>query len=343
MLDECWKLQMGFLRLFDGMYRMNGQSAIIFDTSIHSKNLGDEIIMSSCKEILKACIGDKSFLYVPTHTLPTADELDAVRHTRLKIVCGTNILSPDFGKWSLWKMPKTLSGYRDVIALGVGWGYYSDSFTEKSRSVYQAVFSKRALHSVRDSYTEKKMKEMGIDNVVNTGCPTLWALTPEHCAAIPSVKAKNAVTALTGYPSARSVKDDSVMLDILKREYETVYIWAQGKTDREYAARLDPEGHLKLLSGGLEEYTRLLQNGNIDYVGNRLHGGIHALNCKVRSLIISIDNRAAEMGRDCSLPVIAREEVSEKLAQAINAKRETVLTIPWDNIARWKDQFRTGD
>ena len=46
------------------------------------------------------------------------------------------------------------------------------------------------------------------------------------------------------------------------------------------------------------------------------------------------------MGRDCSLPVIPGREVPEKLTQAINAKRETALTIPWDNITRWKDQFR---
>ena len=116
-----------------------------------------------------------------------------LRRTRQKIVCGTNILSPNFAEWSLWKMPNNLSGYTNIIALGIGWGYYSNEISDKSKTVYRHIFSKKELHSVRDSYTEKKLKQIGINNVVNTGCPTMWALTPEASAAIPHGKAENVI------------------------------------------------------------------------------------------------------------------------------------------------------
>ena len=321
-------------------HSLKEQSTVIFDTSIHSDNLGDEIIMSSCNRVLDDCLGAEKRIYVPTHTVPAPDEIEVIKKANLKILCGTNVLSPDFDRFNLWKMPRDFSGYSDTIAMGIGWMYYSSSITEKSRDVYRRVFSERALHSVRNSYTEKKMWEMGIFNVVNTGCPTLWQLTPEHCNRIPSVKASKVVTALTGWTP--DIDADNYMLNVLEREYEKVYIWMQGNTDYQYFSQLK-HGKIEILPGGVDAYTQLLRSGDIDYVGNRLHAGIHALNCGVRALIISIDNRATEMGKDFHLPVIPREKLSERLKAAINQDRKTVLQIPWDNIERWKAQFKTLD
>ena len=45
-------------------------------------------------------------------------------------------------------------------------------------------------HSVRDSYTKKMLNSIGINNVVNTSCPTVWNITPDHLATIPDTKAK---------------------------------------------------------------------------------------------------------------------------------------------------------
>ena len=310
---------------------------IVFDTSIDSHNIGDEIIMSYCESVLAECYGSHERLSVPTHTLPSPDELDAIRKAKSKIVCGTNIISSNFEKFTLWKMPEDLRGYTGVIALGVGWGYYSKSFSRKSKDVYRHVLSRQALHSVRNSYTERKMKSMGIVNVINTGCPTLWNLTPERCRGIPSGKAPKVVTALTGW--TQDPEADSYMLDVLEHEYEKVYIWMQGNTDLEYFSRIYRGNGIEILPGGLDEFTGLLRSGDIDYIGNRLHAGIHALNCGVRALIISIDHRAAEMGKDVGLPVIPRGELAGKLSAAIRRERETVLNIPWDNIDRWKAQF----
>ena len=51
--------------------------------------------------------------------------------------------------------------------------------------------------------------------------------------------------------------------------------------------------------------------------------------------------RAIEMGNDFLLPYIKRSEVKDKLEPEINAIRKTELTIPWDNIKKWKAQFHS--
>ena len=83
--------------------------------------------------------------------------------------------------------------------IGVGAQQYNQTFTFLTKISYKWLFKGSTLHSVRDSYTEKLLKNIGIDNVINTGCPTMWSLTPTLCTLIPSKKAKEAVLTLTDY------------------------------------------------------------------------------------------------------------------------------------------------
>ena len=101
--------------------------------------------------------------------------------------------------------------------------------------------------------------------------------------------------------------------------------------------------NVEVVSGGLDAYTALLQAGDLDYVGTRLHGGIHALNYKIRSLIIAVDHRAVEIGKDFSVPYIERSEITERLLSEIHANRETKIRIPLDNIQAWKAQFKSKE
>ncbi|MBO5140007.1 MAG: hypothetical protein J6B76_05055, partial [Peptococcaceae bacterium] len=78
----------------------------------------------------------------------------------------------------------------------------------------------------------------------------------------------------------------------------------------------------------------------VDYVGTRLYAGIHALNHKVRSIILAVDNRATEMGRDVNLPVIQRSEIAKTLENKINSEFATDIQIKQDNIESFKAQFR---
>ena len=89
----------------------------------------------------------------------------------------------------------------------------------------------------------------------------------------------------------------------------------------------------------LEAYEAALNNGGVDYVGTRLHAGIHALNHKIRSIILAVDNRATEMGRDVNLPVIQRSEISETLEKKIQSEFATEIQLKQENIERFKAQF----
>ena len=318
-------------------FKKRTDTVAIFDPSILSENKGDEIIAYYGNKVLTEIFEEKERFRLPTHACPKAEDLKRLQQAGNKIVCGTNLITPHFEEYTNWKMPHDLKGYRDIVTLGVGWGYYCDDISKVSTFVYRTIFSKRGLLSVRDSYTEQKFCEMGISNVINTGCPTLWGLTPAHCASIPKKKARRVITTVTDYD--RDAKADGMMFDILRQCYEEVFVWIQGSHDREYLEGLIDTSGIYIIENSLEAYTMALHSGEVDYVGTRLHAGIHALNQGVRTIILAVDNRAIEMGKDFHLPVIRRSEVSDQLKKWINAEWETQINVPFDAIAQWKDSF----
>lgn len=338
--EYCWKKGIKKAAKKEGTLPTK-DNVIVFDTALHSLNMGDVIIQHYCKKVLEEVYAGKEMVHVPTHVLPSRNELDTIPGVKNKVVCGTNLITPHFEEFTSWKMPENLYGYKDIIALGVGWGYYCDDISPTSVYVYNNILSKNGLHSVRDSYTEKKFKQMGIKNVINTGCPTLWALNKEHCSHIPIGKAKNVITTITDYD--RDIESDSAMLEILLKEYETVSVWIQGNDDLDYLNDLIDRARVEIIPNNFDLYSKALMRTDIDYVGTRLHAGIHALNHRIRTLIVAIDNRAIEMGKDVNLPIIMRDDIKEKLKEKIYEKRATEIKIPYEKIKVWKGQFKGED
>ena len=130
------------------------------------------------------------------------------------------------------------------------------------------------------------------------------------------------------------------MLAILSQNYDHIYLWLQGNQDEEYLKNLDIPGNLTTIPNTLEDYESVLNKGGVDYVGTRLHAGIHALNHKIRSIILAVDNRATEMGRDVNLPVIQRSEITGTLEKKIQSEFVTDIQIKQENIECFKAQFR---
>ena len=58
-----------------------------------------------------------------------------------------------------------------------------------------------------------------------------------------------------------------------------------------------------------------------------------------RTLIISIDNRAKNIGRDTGLPIIEREKIEMLLKSKIESEFTTKIVMPTKNIEQWKSQF----
>lgn len=264
-----------------------------------------------------------------------------MKQAKYKFVCGTNLLTSNIEHHWRWILPDGIRRklhYRNAILLGVGWGEYQDACSDYSRMVYRVMLNPVVQHSVRDQYTLNKLNEAGFRNVINTGCPTTWALTPEFCRDIPTRKSKDVVTTITDY--RRDPEHDNEMLAILSRNFDHVYLWLQGQQDGAYLQTLDIPTNLTTIPASLDAYEAVLRKGGVDYVGTRLHAGIHALNHKIRSIILAVDNRATEMGLDVNLPVIQRSEITAELEKNINSDFSTEIQIKQKNIEAFKAQFR---
>lgn len=319
------------------MHPHGSGGTILLDTGMESDNAGDGIIMENCLLQISDCIYVDDLIHVPTHRFPTPDEKQQLQAAQKKILCGTNILSGHMRQYGLWKLSGELTPYRDTILLGVGFDSKDLTYDKYTQWMLRTILSTNGLHSVRDSFAEQKLKSMGITNVLNTGCPTMWSLTPAHCATIPTEKASHVVCTVTDY--SRDVENDKAMLDILLECYEKVYLWLQGRDDRAYIRQLGYEKRLELIDSTLEAYDRVLALSDLDYVGTRLHAGIRALSKGHRSLIISIDNRAECISRDTGLPVLPRESIPVALRNALTSQILTEIQMPWDNIHKFKESL----
>lgn len=310
----------------------------VFDTGSYSANSGDNIVMDYCMEHLKEVFSECTYVSAPTHREPSESQCDEMKKAKYKFVCGTNIVCGKMENYYQWMLPVDVSCYKDMCLLGVGWNYYDDNITEYSKDFYKTLLNKKMLHSVRDEYTKSMLERMGVTNVINTGCPTMWKLTPDFCKTIPVNKADNVITTITDY--RRDDKNDKIMLELLKKNYKKVYIWLQGTKDREYLSTIIDINEFELIEWDLKNYDEALENiESLDYVGTRLHAGIRALNKKIRSVIVVIDNRAREIAKDTNLTTVERENVESKLEDLILNPFETNIRMPLENINIWKSQF----
>lgn len=325
-----------------GLYLVKKQKAginapVLLDTAMESDNCGDKIIMDCCEKQLQEYLPLRKSKHVPTHRMVDAEEKEVLKNAKYKIVCGTNILSGNMKTYGLWKLEPDVSPYKNTVLMGVGFDSESIEYDKYTKKLFHAILTKEKWHSVRDSFSERKLKEMGISNVINTGCPTMWGLTPQFCEEIPVKKAKNVVCTITDY--CRDSEKDKRMVEILCDNYEKIYFWVQGKYDLEYLEMLKCVEKVKIIPSTLEAYDEVLNQTDLDYVGTRLHAGIRALSAGHRSIIVAIDNRARCIARDTGLKIVEREELSNCLEKNIQTEFKTKLRLPWDEIEKWKTQF----
>ncbi len=318
------------------------KTVFLYEPSIASNNLGDHVIVEGVKRALKDFLADSYILELPTHTpLSNRYRLTFFRTTPpdYQFVCGSNIIVGKLNQirhirqWALgyttaWQL-------NNSIFVGVGAQTYQKC-NGYTRRVYRKMFRKDFIHSVRDEYTERFLKDIGIENVINTGCPTMWGLTEAHCKQIPTKKAGDVVFTLTDYDQNR--KRDEYLISVLTELYDKVYFWPQGNRDYDYLITLKGHEKTALVSPSLEGYDRFLEAHDVDFVGTRLHGGMRALQKGKRTLILAIDNRAKELHRDFNIPVLDDTNM-EALADRIKCAYSTEIHLPVENIRLFLKQF----
>lgn len=323
---------------------LSDNNPILLDTSLGSQNAGDYIIMHFVEKQLGTIWPCCDFNRIATH-VPTKG-INASFSNDLKILCGTNAISANADKLragSHWiDLPVNPSIYaKSILTLAVGMRDMAEGegISPKTASVLRYLLTDKYIHSVRDSNTERALRSIGIENVINTACVTMWELTPEFCASIPVNKATNVLTTITDYGFDRV--NDGYMLSTLKKHYRNVYLWVQGSEDLDKLRSMPESDGIELVQGGfagLEQFVK--EHGDIDYFGTRLHCGIYCLNHKIRSMIVTIDNRAADIQRDTNIPTVDRSDLKHDMERLIEQSRSTNINIPVENIQRWKEQFR---
>jgi hypothetical protein len=315
------------------------KKVVLYSPGLSSMNLGDKIIADSAKEGIDFILNESFVTEVATHLPQSYYYMRNLKDVDLKFVLGSNLLkSTFFGFKRQWDITLRLSKVTGpCILMGVGWWQYGNEPNWYTKMLLRSVLSKKYIHSVRDDYTEKMLKKIGINNVINTSCPTMWKLTKEHCSQIKNEKSEDVVFTLTDYN--KDFKRDKELINILVNNYRTIYFWPQGMPDYEYFIELyGKSDSIKILKPTLEDYNKILEQGDIDYIGTRLHGGIRALQKKVRTIIISIDNRAKEKNKSFNIPIVERLDI-DNLEEVINSPFETSINIPIEKINRWRSQF----
>ena len=197
---------------------------LLLDTSVGSLNMGDEIIGRSIEMNWRELFSSNYVMRLATHTpmytpaqyLLSKRRLSIFKGADIKLLCGTNALYTNMLRpLPTWNINYLNCGMATgTVCLGVGAGANSSSVNLYTRALYRKVLSHDLVHSVRDERTKHLLQRVGL-RAWNTGCPTLWGLTPEHCETIARAKGDEVVFTLTSYhPNPRK---DRAMVDVLRR------------------------------------------------------------------------------------------------------------------------------
>lgn len=311
----------------------------LYTTGTTSPNIGDQVISRAVHRELRIIFGeDVDVAAIPSHQFPTRESLRRIKDAEHVFVGGSNLLWFRSLLPASWKIgPLGLAYYRNLILLGVGWGAYNIKPNAYGRWMCSVILSPNHAHSVRDSFTcDMAGKNLAIPKVSNTACPTMWCLTDALLGSIHTSRGDECIFSLTDYAKVPAL-DGQLIQDLNERYHGRLLFWPQGNGDLEYCRSLGYTG--RVIDRSLDSLLALLNSGSLfDYVGTRLHAGILCLEHRVRSLIISVDNRATEIAADTGLPSVTRTDRDGLLAWLAGDAMMNIR-LPVGDIDRWRQQF----
>lgn len=320
---------------------------VVFDTAIGTFNQGDDIILESARAQLAPLLDGNYVMNLATH-LSNLNLFHYVRNSKkmkyvdscdYKFIMGTNLLTGDtirsIGQWSVGPISKRV--YRNSIMMGTGITKGGQKMKPYTKSFYKYILRNDIAHSVRDEESKSFLEEIPGITVIDTGCPTLWGLTPDVCEKIPKDKAKNAVFTVSGQPKYQNSERDQILIDTVERNYDRLYFWVQTYEDEAYYKSLKHSKDVTYIHS-LKRYGEVLDNGTVDYVGTRLHGGIYAMQHGVRAVIVEIDHRAKGFREINHINTIERSRL-EELNDYINGAIKTEVVLRDKEIREWTAQF----
>ena len=325
------------------------KNILILDTSITSFNKGDDIIMECTRKELSPLLENAFEISLPTHVSPfhwyqvwrNSLYIQRIARCDYKFVGGSNILIPDllthFPQWNI-----NLFNYQPMkgcVLVGVGAGAGAEGkMSRYTKHIYQRLLNQELFHSTRDERSKQYVERLGL-KAINTGCVTMWMLTPEFCATIPEQKADKVVFTLTASNHPQRKAQHQQLLDTLLRNYHEVWFWPQGVEDYGHFSKLNDTASVRIIAANKQAYDDFLTQNDTDYVGTRLHGGVYAMRHGRRSIIIAIDERARSINAANNLNCIELDQMDD-LEGLINSSFVTEVKMDYEKINSWKRQFK---
>jgi hypothetical protein len=307
----------------------------IRDNNLPSYNLGDIIIYESVKKFLDEKYPDAEIIRISSHQKILDAQKKLIKNADMSFVGGSNILTSNILTFDRMVPSKKrffhfFPGFRNIITIGVGWSKYDQIPSFHTKVYYRNILSKENFHS------------MGLNKVINTGCPTIWSLQNRLPLNFDH-SYKTTLFTLTDY--CRDEDNDNKLIEIiLKNTDGKYYFFQQGPRDREYLESLSSykknAAMFELLPYDYQIFTNFVNNTRFNFIGTRLHSGIKCMQSNNPALIIGVDNRAIEMHKDFKLPVVKRGE-HEKVLKWIGGDMIFLepLNIDKDAIQNWTNQF----
>ena len=324
------------------------ENILLLDTSIGSDNKGDDIIMECVRKELAPIFKNNFEITLPTQLSPfnlyqvmrKSYTIKTYSNCKLKFVGGSNLLVKNlFTHFPQWNI--SLFNYRPIVGsilVGVGAGA-GDKTNYYTRYIYKHLLNKNYCHSVRDERSRIFVESLGL-KAINTGCVTMWMLTPDFCKTIPTQKAEKVVFTLTRRPNEEIDERDQFLINTLQNCYKELYFWPQGMYDYSYLCKYNNIENIHILQASKQAYDDYLTSNDTDYVGTRLHGGIYAMRHRRRAIIIAIDERAKSINEVNHLNCIDKNKITELLDPYINSSFSTRVQMDYNAINFWKEQFK---
>lgn len=323
----------------------------LIDPSIASFNLGDKIVAFYCRKILEDMFPDHFFIDLPAYIKNDERIQEIVNKSDHIFFLGTAPITKEI----TFRWPIIMDQYqKKVVLMGVGFNNMNpDNFNSIAKEVYLSNLSTKYKHSIRDTYSEFRIAGgIGL-GAINTSCPTLWNLCSELKTTKLNYKKTNNVV-FTVNSSRGDLEKDSEILKILHFEYERILFYPQTPNDLAYLQKCISiirnkyfvDCNISIIKPTLNSLNDFYSKNSkyCNYVGARLHGGIHCLNFDMKTVIISVDQRATTIRANTGLPVLTYDELAVKgdelLISAIRSEFIDEITLPVDKITEWKNQFK---
>ncbi len=285
------------------------------------KNVGDFLIVKKATEAVERFLQPDSYITLK-RTEDFGPHIDKINETNAIIICG----GPGYKKWfypAVYPFLKYLAKIRiPIIPFALGWSglprYLPDRFVfaQESKSVIHHIHKRTPYSSVRDEITREILIRHGVQNVINTGCPTLFDIDKMRGNASFRIPAE--ITSF-GVSMAQNPALHTQNVNLLKQlkgcfpKARRVAFFHRGVGADEYTT--PQEGRqLQLLAKRVSaldyeivdlayDAGRLSIYNEMDFhVGYRVHAHAYCISQRIPSFLLWEDGRGQGMSSNLGLP-----------------------------------------